>query len=44
MDVIPECPIAAIRAQARYAAMHPSLPIRLWRLIAGVLSYRPMYG
>jgi hypothetical protein len=31
MYVSQSCPIAAIRAEARYAAEHPSLTFKLWR-------------
>ena len=36
MYVVPACPVAAIRAEARYAALHPSLATRLRRRFTGV--------
>jgi hypothetical protein len=33
MYVVPACPVATIRAEARYAAQHPSLTFKLWRLL-----------
>ena len=44
MYVVPACPVAAIRAEARYAALHPSLPTRLWRLFTGAWSRRVLRG